>query len=142
MSFKFRGFSLLQKSNCLIWIPVLHWLRTSYLTNNSSKLWINDSKSVYIKGIIGLSHWYFLQNGSTKLAAKLKNNLAVINLSSTVLDCHIALWRWLFWFRKFVPKLYHCFNVPSKFYETCSHAFLFSTQLKLIISKILATIIT
>ena len=40
---------------------------TSCLTTNSSKLWINDFKSVYIKGIMGLSHWYFQQNVSTKL---------------------------------------------------------------------------
>ena len=33
---------------------------------------------------MGLSDWYFLSNGSTKLAAMLKNdNLAVIHLSST-----------------------------------------------------------
>ena len=63
MFFKFRRLSLLQRSNCLIWISVLHWLRTFCLTAKPSKLWINNFKSSYVKGIMGslifFEEWFY-----------------------------------------------------------------------------------
>ena len=87
--------------------------------------------------------WYFLRNSSTKLATKLKNdNLTVINLSLTLSLTDISL----FDDGCFdLGSLFQIFIIASMFGQSSmrrSHAFLFSTQLRLIISKILATIIT
>ena len=90
-----------------------------------------------------LSDWYFLSNGSNKLAAKLKNdNLAVIHLSSTPFLAAIQL----FDDGCFdLGSMFQNFIIASMFGQNSmrqSHAFLFSTEQRLIISKILATIVT
>ena len=92
---------------------------------------------------MGLSDWYFLSNGSTKLAAMLKNdNLAVIHLSSTPSLTGIQL----FDDGCFdLGSMFQNFIIASMFGQNSMrqlYAFLFSTQQRLIISKILATIVT
>ena len=61
------------RSNFIIFFPVLFFSRIAGLTNNSSNLETKSFRSSYMKGVIGLSDWYFFKKGSTIWDTKLKS---------------------------------------------------------------------
>ena len=71
--------------------PVLFFSRISGLTNNSSNLETKSFRSSYMKGIIGLSDWYFSKKGSTISDTKLKN----LSFTTKVKGSLMASWTFL-----------------------------------------------